>query len=83
MSNHSEYSCNSKQNAYQNSQFRANSSKLRPTSGMNNYLKGKLPDCFLIEASPQGRRAQPLEEGAAYVDNGIRHSNSPFTKQSD
>jgi len=26
--------------------------RMRPTSGMNHYIKGKLPDCFLIENSP-------------------------------
>jgi len=47
---------------------------------MQHYLKGKLPDCFLIESSPLSRK-QPsqMNEGYAYIESAAIESSSPFT----
>ena len=45
---------------------------------MQHYLKGKLPDCFLIESSPLSRK-QPMNEVFAYIESTAIERSSPFT----
>ena len=36
------------------------SSKLRPNSSMNNLIRRKLPDCFLLDYSPISKKSNEL-----------------------
>lgn len=69
-SNHSDYSSFTNQLKNNNTIKSSTASvgyRLRPTSGMNHYLKGKLPDCFLTDNSPlvkkHGENSSNREKG--------------------